>query len=211
MANTPPEPPIRDRDNKKLLEDLCIGLRNVGLWDSELPDGDTVRNYIEETKMIHAELKRRGVDVDTRVSQLSDESGWLMGELLEDCLDFPKTLPYVKEADGIRRYFRCWLCVEREFTAEAKRFLLCEDCLHRLSSDIKKRVPSKGVMLYRTYNEEKRCQHANSDTILATLEQISMFLAVFVSNVFRKRLNEQTMKAKGEPNESLQWIANSAG
>jgi hypothetical protein len=92
MANTPPEPPIRDRDNKKLLEDLCIGLRNVGVWDSELPGGDTVRNYIEETKMIHAELKRRGVDVDTRVSQLSDESGWLMGELLEDCLDFPKTL-----------------------------------------------------------------------------------------------------------------------
>jgi hypothetical protein len=143
----------------------------VGVWDSELPGGDTVRNYIEETKMIHAELKWRGVDLDTRVSQLSDESGWLMGELLEDCLDFPKTLPYVKEADGIRRYFRCWLCAEREFTAEAKRFLLCEDCLHRLVSDIKQRVPSKGVMLYRTYNEEKRCQHANSDTVLATLEQ----------------------------------------
>jgi hypothetical protein len=197
MANTPPEPPIRDRDNKKLLEDLCIGLRNVGLWDSELPDGDTVRNYIEETKMIHAELKRRGVDVDTRVSQLSDESGWLMGELLEDCLDFPKTLPYVKEADGIRRYFRCWLCVEREFTAEAKRFLLCEDCLHRLLSDIKKRVPSKGVMLYRTYNEEKRCQHANSDTILATLEQSFDVFGGFCEQCISEALERTKHESQG--------------
>jgi hypothetical protein len=197
MANTPPEPPIRDRDNKKLLEDLCIGLRNVGVWDSELPGGDTVRNYIEETKMIHAELKRRGVDVDTRVSQLSDESGWLMGELLEDCLDFPKTLPYVKEADGIRRYFRCWLCVEREFTAEAKRFLLCEDCLHRLLSDIKKRVPSKGVMLYRTYNEEKRCQHANSDTILATLEQSFDVFGGFCEQCISEALERTKHESQG--------------
>jgi hypothetical protein len=197
MANTPPEPPIRDRDNKKLLEDLCIGLRNVGVWDSELPGGDTVRNYIEETKMIHAELKRRGVDVDTRVSQLSDESGWLMGELLEDCLDFPKTLPYVKEADGIRRYFRCWLCVEREFTAEAKRFLLCEDCLHRLSTDIKKRVPSKGVMLYRTYNEEKRCQHANSDTILATLEQNFDVFGGFCEQCISEALERTNYESQG--------------
>src|SRR6266508_3685719 len=171
MANTPPEPPIRDRDDTKLLEDLCIALRNVGVWDSELPDGDTVGKFVEETKMIHAELKQRGVDLDTRVSQLSTKAGWLMGDLLNDCLDFPKTLPYVKEADGIRRYFRCWLCAEREFTPDAKRFLVCKECLHRLLRDIKERVPSKGVMLYRTYNEEKRCHHSNSDTVLATLEQ----------------------------------------
>jgi hypothetical protein len=40
-----------------------------------------------------------------------------------------------------------------------------------LLGDIKKRIPSKGVMLYRTYNEEKRCRNADSDTVLATLEQ----------------------------------------
>ena len=73
MANTPPDPPIRDRDTKKLVEDLCIALRNVGVWDHELPGGDTVRSFIEETKIIHAELKGRGVDVDTRVAQLSEE------------------------------------------------------------------------------------------------------------------------------------------
>jgi hypothetical protein len=167
MANTPPDLPIRNRETKKLVEDLCIALRNVGVWDNELPGGDTVRSFIEEIKMIHAELKGRGVDVETRVAQLSEESGWLMGELLS----FPKTLPYVKETDGIRRYFRCWLCAEREFTPSAKRFLLCQECLYRLLSDIKKRVPSKGVMLYRTYNEEKRCRHADSETVLATLEQ----------------------------------------
>lgn len=171
MANTPPDPPIKDRDSKKLLEDLCIALRNVGVWDAEVPDGGTVRRYIEETKMIHAELKGRGVDFDARIAQLSHESGWLMGELLKDCLDFPKALPYVKEADGIRRYFRCWLCGEREFTPDVKRFLLCEHCLHRLLSDIRQRVPSKGVMLYRTYNEDKRCHHSDSETVVATLEQ----------------------------------------
>lgn len=190
MANTPPEPPIRDRDNKKLIEDLCIALRNVGVWDSELPAGDTVRSYIEETKMIYAELKGRGVDLDTRVSQLSDESGWLMGELLKDCLDFPKTLPYVKEADGIRRYFRCWLCAEREFTLHAKRFLLCEQCLQKLLSDIRRRVPSKGVMLYRTYNENKRCDHADSETVLATLEQNFDYFSGFCEQCILEELEQ---------------------
>jgi hypothetical protein len=71
----------------------------------------------------------------------------------------------------MQRYFRCWLCTEREFRPDAKRFLLCDECLYKLLSDIRERVPSKGVMLYRTYNEEKRCHHANSDTVLATLEQ----------------------------------------
>lgn len=70
-----------------------------------------------------------------------------MGELLKDCLDFPKTLPYVKESDGIRRYFRCWLCGEREFPPGAKRFLLCEQCLGRTRNDIQQRIPSKGVIL----------------------------------------------------------------
>jgi hypothetical protein len=171
MANTPPDPPIKGRDTKRLIEDLCIALRDVGVWDHELPGGDTVRRFIEETKMIHAELQSRGVDLSSRVSQLSHESGWLMEELLRDCLHFPKTLPYVKEADGIRRYFRCWLCGEREFAPNAKKFLVCQECLYRLLNDIKRRVASKGVMLYRTYNEEKRCRHANSDTVLATLEQ----------------------------------------
>jgi hypothetical protein len=75
MANTPPDPPVKHRDTKTLVEDLCIALRNVGVWDNELPGGDNVRSFIEETKTIHAELKRRGVDLDSRVAQLSDESG----------------------------------------------------------------------------------------------------------------------------------------
>jgi hypothetical protein len=196
MANTPPEPPIKDRDSKKLLEDLCIALRNVGVWDSELPGGDAVRNYIEESKMIHAELKRRGVDLDTRVSQLSDESGWLMGELLKDCLDFPTTLPYVKEADGIRRYFRCWLCKEREFAHDAKRFLLCEQCLQRLLTAIRERVPSKGVMLYRTYNENKRCHHSDSETVLATLEQNFDNFSGFCEQCILEELERTKLKSQ---------------
>ena len=148
MANTPPEPPVRDRDNRKPLQDLCIALRNVGVWDSELPNGDTVRSYIEEVKTIHSELTGRAMDLSSCVSELSNESGWLMGELLQDCLDFPKTLPYVKESDGIRRYFRCWLCREREFPPSAKRFLLCEQCLSRIRNDIQQRVPSKGLFSF---------------------------------------------------------------
>lgn len=171
MANTPPDPPVKDRDTKKLVEDLCIALRDVGTSDYELPGGDAVQSHIEEVRKIHAELQRRGVDLGPRISQLSRESGWLMEKLLKDCLEFPKSLPYVKEADGIRRYFRCWLCAEREFTPGTKQFLLCEECLHRVLNDIRRRIPSSGVMLYRTYNEEKRCHHANSETVVATLEQ----------------------------------------
>ena len=175
MANTPPNLPIKDRDSNKLLEDLCIALRNVGTSDHELPGGDVVRNHIDEVRKIHAELQRRTMDLSCRISQLSRESGWLMEDLLKDCLDFPKSLPYVKEGDGIRRYFRCWLCAEREFTPDTKRFLLCEECLHRVLNDIRRRIPSSGVMLYRTYNEEKCCHHANSETVVATLELTCFF------------------------------------
>ncbi len=63
MANTPPNIPIKDRDSNKLLEDLCIALRNVGTSDHELPGGDVVRNHIDEVRKIHAELQRRTMDL----------------------------------------------------------------------------------------------------------------------------------------------------
>jgi hypothetical protein len=114
VRNTRPDPPIFSRDSETLLEDLCLALRNVAVWDSDLPDGQRVAKFVAEASAVHAELVKREVNYEDRVHELSTETGWQMGTLLEDCLGFPTTSPYVREADGVRRRFRCPLCRKAE-------------------------------------------------------------------------------------------------
>jgi hypothetical protein len=89
------------RDTAFLVEDFCIALRNVGVYDYELPDGANVRQYITDVSAIKCELARRGIDAADRIAKLSQETGWRMDALLQDCLAFPERLPFVQEADGI--------------------------------------------------------------------------------------------------------------
>ena len=70
MRNTTPRSPIEKRSDLELLEDLCIALRNVGVRESNLPDGSRVKQDISEVCAIHQELTRRGVDSSSRLSKL---------------------------------------------------------------------------------------------------------------------------------------------
>ena len=77
VRNTPPSSRIVSRDSGSLLEDLYIALRNVAVWDSDLPSG-------------------RDVNYEARITELSGETGWRIATLLEDCLRFPATTPFVR-------------------------------------------------------------------------------------------------------------------
>jgi hypothetical protein len=171
VRNTSPSSPIVSRTSETLIEDLCLALRNVGVMNRNLPNGFRIVESIDEVKAIYAELLKRDVNSDGRIRHLSGETGWQMEVLLADCLAFPGVCPYVREADGIRKQFRCRQCKMAEFPPHSK-LEMCDDCMERtvemLDTVSSALIPPPGLLFYRTYNISKRCLHADSDTVLVT-------------------------------------------
>lgn len=129
MKNTPPEPPIEQRETGELVEDLCLALRDVGVGDQNLPDGEWVVSAVRRVQRLHGELSRRGADVTRRLERLSEETSWQMPPLLRDCLMYPEVIPYVRERDGVRRALRCLACRKREVIGpKGVGVWLCETC-----------------------------------------------------------------------------------
>ncbi len=169
MPNTPPPPPISQRPAAHLVEDLCLELRHVGGGDYVLPDSADAIAHIEEVQRIYVELEKRQVDVHERITQLSVKTGWLMDELLLECLAFPEAIPFVKESDSIRRAFRCYRCQEREMP-DHKGMPLCDSCLAGALYSVESRIPEEGLVLFRTYNPSLWCAHSDADTVLLSLD-----------------------------------------
>ena len=167
MRNSPPPPPPHERDTPTLVEDLCVALRDVGVHDYELPRGERVLKAIINVKAIHGELRRRQVDLAARLQELSQQTRWQTEVLLADCLHFPEVMPHVREADGVRRTLRCGLCARAERPTDPGAFWFCDGCLRRMIHAIDTLEPLKGVVLFRTYNPDSRCEHADADTVLA--------------------------------------------
>jgi len=167
MANSPQGVSLEKRPDEELLEDLCIELRHVGVNDWELPDGQRILPHIHGVVAIHGELVRRGVDWRPRLVVLSTETKWQMTGLLDDCLGFPNRLPFVRELNGFRRALRCQLCSKAERPVDAELFWFCEACMRRVAEAMNQQTPLKGIALFRTYNAECRCIHADADTVLA--------------------------------------------
>ena len=167
MANTPPRPPIPKRPTEELLEDLCLELRHVACGEFDLPCGERVVSHVREACVIHTELTLRRVDCGARLERLSEETGWLIPMLLADCLAYPQRTPYVRESDGIRRHLRCRLCTKLERPPDAELFLFCHECMCRVLAAVRLRAPIPGIVVFRTYNPECRCAHADADTVLA--------------------------------------------
>jgi len=167
VRNTPPKLPISSRKSSDLIEDFCIALRNVSVFGHDLPNGARVVEKIEEVTAVFAELSKRGVDLTEHIQQLSYQTTWQMDALLRDCLAYPNAIPYVRDADGIRAYFRCNLCGKAEFPSDSQ-LRMCDDCLDRTVEKVDTLAPPPGLLFYRTYNTSKRCPHADSETVLVT-------------------------------------------
>lgn len=168
MRNTVPDPPIGQRDTARVIEDLCLALRDVGGDTYRLLDERSV-SHIQRVKQIHAELEKRGVDYSLRLARLTEETKWQMETLLQECLAYPEVVPYVRGPDGVRFALKCYVCLEREFP-DREGLLLCDTCMDRSAESIQTRVPLKGLLLYHMYNEEYWCQHANAETVMTALD-----------------------------------------
>jgi hypothetical protein len=142
FRNTPPRAPIPHRSNEELLEDLCLALRAVGVNEVWSPTQEAVT----EVLAIAGELDARDVLVGERLNRLTEETGWLMPKLLEDCRRSPETQPHVTELDGVRRALRCRYCRAAEHPEDDDRYYACDQCLEALIQSFESssllRVPS---------------------------------------------------------------------
>ena len=166
FRNTPARPGIKERDSAELLEDLCIALRDVAVREGSLPRSEDAQAAVRQAVEVAAELDVRGVAMSERLDRLAQETGWLMSQLLEDCTKFPKVVPRVRELDGIRRYLRCLYCRVAERPEHDVRWGACDACLHRIIDSLDSLSVIEGTVLFRTYNGEWRCEHADADTVL---------------------------------------------
>lgn len=168
VRNTPPQLPVVSRESTVLLEDLCLALRDVSVFNGHLPNGEVIVEKIDNVKAIFSELSRRGVAIESAVQELSAKTNRQLGDLLADCLGYPARIPFDKGLDGVRERFRCQLCRGAEHPEETLVWI-CDGCLDRTIAAIENRTPLPGLFLYRTYSESRRCCHADSDTVMATI------------------------------------------
>jgi len=168
VRNSAAKDPIGNRDSATLVEDLCLALRDVAVWDNDLPNGLSVLKHVRSVQAISTELSLRKIEIASRIQELSAQTNWQMETLLKDCLAYPSTMPYVREKDGVRRRFRCGLCGTNEFPDQTE-IVMCNKCLETTLRAIQCREHVPGLFLYRTYTPSKRCEHADSETVLATL------------------------------------------
>lgn len=141
MRNTPPLLPIAQRSDDKLIEELCLALRDVGVWTWNLPNDGNV-SKVRTVQEIYALLEQRKVDVSDRIKRLSEETSWQMETLLQECLAFPDVIPFVRAPDGVRRSFRCSTCQKREFP-DRQGILLCDVCLAQAKGSFETKSPKR--------------------------------------------------------------------
>ncbi len=168
--NTPPRPPIEQWATEDLLEEFGLALRDVAVWEGSLPDDPKARSHVERVQRTHAELARRGVELGSRLAELSGQTDWLMAPLLEETLRFPAVVPAVREADGVRRQYRCPRCRSAE-VPDREGIWLCDACLAAAVAAVRAPGPLEGLVVLRTYTPEKWCPHADAETVMVAAEE----------------------------------------
>jgi hypothetical protein len=158
MRPTPPDLPIPSRSTETLLEDLDIALRKVALQYHP--------SNVDSVCRIHDELQQRAVKLGRPLRSLSKATGWMMDDLLQQCLSGGEEYPRVRLLNGLRRDQVCYGCKKRERPEDPTTFLVCDECLKAMLRAVETKRPAAGMFLYRTYTPEARCRHANDETVL---------------------------------------------
>lgn len=126
FRNTPPKPPISERTDKEVVEALCIAIRDVGVSNGVLPDGEGIREKIKTAQDIHKEIVKRDINIRRRIKKLSRETKWPMVRLLDETIQFPETIPYLEKKPKLV----CRECVENTYARNAP-LGLCDGCLEK--------------------------------------------------------------------------------
>jgi hypothetical protein len=166
LRNTPPPLPLSERDTPTLVEDLCIALRNVAVFDRDLPDGARVISFIDEVKAIAVILETRQQDVHARLLRLTEETEWQILPLFTACLAYPAQIPYVRDLTGLRRRFRC-ACRMSEIPTGAHLWM-CDRCLQRVTAMLSTGQAADRWQIYQSADPARWCPHADATTSMIT-------------------------------------------
>ena len=134
---------------------------------------DELQHGVSLVLALAGELDTRAVDVVPRLARLSQETGWMMPELLEECRGYTATWPRVRELDGVRRDLRCSHCRRVERPEDDVTLVACDDCVRRMIDSCDSLQPMPGTVLFRTYNDDWCCDHADADTVLLGVDLYS--------------------------------------
>ena len=145
MRSTPPPPPISERSDTRVVEDLCLAVRNVGVWEHALPTDARALAHVQEVQVLPVELQQRNVDATARLERLSEETGWLMPQLLDECLRFPTILPRVRLLDGRLRSEVLAMRRREEEKAAALRQAQLRPYVDEVRTIIVQRVPEEAA------------------------------------------------------------------
>lgn len=150
FRNTPQKPPIRERPDLELVEDLCLALRELGGLDGCLPDWEPALGAIAEVKMLAREARRRGLSLSARISRLSRETGWPIGKLLDDAVRYPDAIPYLPRTPPPQ----CGVCRER--ISRRAVLGLCDSCLAKGIDDPAFEIPDNHLKECSICGREER-------------------------------------------------------
>lgn len=190
MKNTPPLLPVAQRSNHEIIEELCLALRDVGVRTYSLPNDERAISAVRKVQEIYILLKQRNVDFQTRIERLSEETSWQMEPLLKECLDFPNVVPFVRDADGIRRALRCSICQKNEHP-DREGIWLCDICLEQAKISIETFTPMNGMILFRIYNREYWCKHANSETVLIAFDDYETLGSAYCNECISEEMSRR--------------------
>ena len=126
FRNTPQKPPVYERTDKEIVEALCVALREIGVSNAGLPDGERIRERIKTAQEIYKEIVKRDINVTRRIKKLSKETKWPMSRLLDETIKFPEMVPYLANNPKLV----CRECRENTF-ARSALLGLCDDCLDK--------------------------------------------------------------------------------
>jgi predicted RNA-binding Zn-ribbon protein involved in translation (DUF1610 family) len=112
------------------VEELCLALRDVGVFNRQLPDGIDVRKAIFRAKTIYAEIEHRSLDLTPRIARLSNETRWDMESLFISTIAFPQAVPYLVSTPD-PRCGHCGKQISRKAT-----LALCPNCTRDAMEDI---------------------------------------------------------------------------
>lgn len=175
MTRLPVNSAVEGVADTVLLQELIARLEFVGAGGLAVPN-PTMDLALGNIQCIHAELRRRGLSPNEQLLRLGERKQWRVQSFFEDCLVYPTRLPYVRELDGIRLCFRCWICRNAEFPPippaiefppQQRAYHYCDRCLAHLMTALHEGKPLKNFLIFRTFSAEARCVHADSDTVLA--------------------------------------------
>jgi hypothetical protein len=161
-----------------LVEELCLRLREIGVYDALTTTSERGRNLLAQVQVLLEELDRRDVDLTERMRRLSAETGWDMVSLLDDCRGSPAIRPYLREADGIRRAFRCSACKRAERPEDDTTFFLCDSCLRVMLDALRahrgspEHAPVPDVHADRTVSACERRHPARRLSVVRRLQRV---------------------------------------